>query len=398
MGIYARRDSPFWWVLLERPGEKPLLESTKIRRDPPSAQRLENRQLAVAYYHARLKQLQRAALGLDVSKPAIRFREYAAWYETHKIPKHRGAERDVELLARLRAFFGDDPLTAIDSARVDEYETHRLATPANRHKPTQTDTKTVSPNTVNREVDLLKAMLRDAVPKYLASSPLANRKRLRTVKRRKRIVQDAEEERKLLAVMSPVDRAFYLVARDSLMRLSNVINLRRSEDHGDHFALEDSKTGPYMAVISDRARAALDRLPHIGDFYFPRWRRGKTAAARRKAVSQWLRRKCQQAGVPYGRARHGLTFHTATRATGATHMLRTGADLSTVQGAGNWSDIRSMQTYLDIDHTRIRQAVNAAAPELDLAELERKRSVIRNAETSQNQPKSDSKVTFKRRR
>jgi hypothetical protein len=49
--------------------------------------------------------------------------------------------------------------------------------------------------TVNREIDLLKAMLRDAVPKYLSASPIVGLARLKTFKPRRRLLLPAEEKR-----------------------------------------------------------------------------------------------------------------------------------------------------------------------------------------------------------
>lgn len=371
MAVFVRDDSPFFQMLLEGTGER---LSTKIPKTAATAKvRKQLREQAQIIYNAAMVERARARYDLPSLTPeTITFAKYADWFDTHVIAKRRGTERDRLSLKHLRTFFGSRDLTAIDRSATMEYATARLAARVGPPpKPGRDDTRrTVSPSTVNREIDLLKQMLTAAVPKYLKASPLAGMKRLRIVKRKKRIIQSGEEERRLLSVMTPIDRAFYLVARDSLMRLSNVIDLRRDEDRGSYFALSDSKTGPYEAVISIRVRKALDAIPLTGPYYFPHRRKGKTAAARRKAVSQWLKRKCHQAKIPYGRGIGGVTFHTATRATGATRLLREGADLRTLQEAGNWRDIRSVQEYLHADHARLKEAMNAGAPAHDLTEAE----------------------------
>jgi site-specific recombinase XerD len=71
-----------------------------------------------------------------------------------------------------------------------------------------------------------------------------------------------------------------------------------------------------------------------------------------------LQRACKAANVRYGRTAGGITWHTATRATGATRMLRDRTDLRTVQQVGNWKDIRSVQSYLETDTRAARRAVN----------------------------------------
>lgn len=353
MGLYKRKDSPFWWMLLEGHGK----ESTRVRHDESrdKAIRDEQRALAEAIYRARMGDLARAAHKLPLTR-TIRFDQHADWYAFHVLPQRRGAERERSSLAQLIAFFGADDLLTITTDRVREYMTHRLS----MHVP---KTKSlVRPSTVNREVDVLKAVMQAAVPRFFDQSPLKGLPRLRTVKPKKFILR-AEDEAKLLATMTPADRAFFLTGLDSLMRLSNLIDLRRDEDKGDHFALIDSKTGPYVAIISRRVRQALDELPNVGPYYFPHRRVAKTARDRRGAIRLWLKRKCKDAGIKYGRG-IGIIFHTATRATGATRMLQAGHDLRTVQEVGNWSDIRSIAGYLHTDRTRLRNAVESVSPDV----------------------------------
>lgn len=339
-------------MLLERPGQKPLREKTTIPHAAHSAAiRKQNRQTADDLYTLRMGELARQDVGLPTLGPkrTLAFNKYADWFAVHYLKKRKQADRDTYALAALRSFFGSDDLTQIDSARVAEYESDRL----NNGK---------AASTVNREVDLLKGMLRDAVPKYLKVSPLAGRKKLRTVKPPKRIVGADEEAKLLAAFRNPADRAFYLIAVDTLMRLSNVIDLKWSEVKGGFVALTDSKTGAYTVALSDRARAALQALPRAGVYVFPHRRGAKNARDNRGTARRLLMRACKRAGIPYGRG-HGVTFHTATRATGATRMLRKGIDPRTVQAIGNWKDFRAMQEYLQPDTAQMTAAVNTIAGE-----------------------------------
>lgn len=355
MGVYARRDSPYFWMLLERPGQKPLKESTKIIRDAPDAMaRKFQRQQAEEIYRARMTDLARARHDLPSLDPAtITFTAYADWYDAHVIEKHRGAERERYALRRLRAHFGPMDLAAITAAAVSEYETARTTAKA-------------KPGTVNREIALLKRMLVLAAPKYLDASPLAGRPMLRTVPIRKRVLTPAEEAR-LLQQLAPADQALYIVAVDTLARLSNVLNLTRAENRGTYLALVDSKTGPYEVPLSTRARKALDALPNTGPYYFAHRRRAKTERDRRGVIRRMLERACERAKIPYGRAIGGITFHTATRATGATRMLRAGVDARTVQGIGNWASFDQMGDYLQTDMQLKRTAVNKASAQVTSA-------------------------------
>jgi len=366
MGIYIRKDSPFYWFRLERPGQRPLFESTKIPVHAHSAEiRKQRRQDAQEVYAARMADLARTRHDLPAHDPTtIAFAAYADWWTTHKLPKRRGHERDADTVAQLRTFFGRDDLTAINDQRVSEFETRRLAEKIGRPPATGADTRrTVSPNTVNRDVDVLKSMLRDACPRWLKVSPLRGRKKLRVVPKKKRVLSTAEE-RRLIEALPPMDQAFYIVSRDGLMRWSNVYDLKWADDCGTHFALEDSKTGPYEAAISRRARLALDSLPRKkagephAEFIF--WHR-HGAGSRHNARTAWrhmLERACRRADVPYGREHGGVTHHTATRATGATRLHQEKVDLKTIMDLGNWKDVRTAMTYRVTNQSERLRAVN----------------------------------------
>ena len=288
MGIYVRADSPFYWMLLERPHLPALKASTKVPRDAPDAMsRKLLRQQAEEVYQARMVELARAQYDLPslTQIHTITFTAFARWYLDHHLAKQRGAERAAYALKPLEAFFGNDDLTAIARARVSEYETHRA--------------ETVTNSTINREVDVLKAMLLAAVPTYLTASPLAGRRKLRIVKLKKRVLSQ-EEEARLLAELRPADQALYIVAVDTLIRLSNVLNLTRAEDKGTHLELVDSKTGPYEVPLSKRARKALDGLPNTGPYYFQHRRGAKKARDTRGAIRRMLQRACARCKIPYG--------------------------------------------------------------------------------------------------
>lgn len=375
MGIYQRKDSPFYWMLLERPHLSPLYESTKIPVQARSADlRKQLKQDALDVYAARMGDLARTRHELPAHDPTtIAFSAYALWYTTNVIARHRGAERERGILKHLQTFFGPRDLTAIDRTRATEYMTWRANTKVRGEK--------VKPRTINREVALLKTMLQIAVPKYLKVSPLVWMKLLRTVKPKKRILARDEEDR-LLAQLSPADRALWVVAVDTLIRLSNVLNLRRTEFTGTHLSLEDSKTGPYDVPLSARARAALEALPDTGEYFFPHRRVAKLARDRRGVIRRLLQRACARCSppIPYGRAVAGITFHTATRATGATRMLQAGHDPKTVQEIGNWASLEQMGEYLQTDALRKRAAVESIGPPMTPA-LRRKRKPLKVAKS-----------------
>jgi len=352
MGIYKRADSPFFWLALERPGQRPKYEPTRIRHDAPSPHlRRENEKLAEFEYHTRMLQLATEAAGLT-AKPQITFRTYANWYLETIVPMHGSKARERSAIAHLKDAFGNTPLHLIDRAAEIERRADRL--------------KHVSPSTVDRETDVLKSMLREAVPKYLTSSPLVGLKRHRETvqskKRRPRIFTAEEEARLIEATRDPETRALILVALDTLMRLTDVRTLRRDQVFDGYVHVEVPKVEPYDAELSARAKRALDALPANGSpYYFPsRWRGAKPRPLSVNTVWRIFRDACAQAKIPVGRKHRGVTFHSL-RHTGTTRMLATpGVSPIDVMEQGGWTNLRQLARYGHGSREGRRRAVERA--------------------------------------
>lgn len=345
MGVFVRPDSPWYWLYLETSRQK---ERTDIRIGTTTAQRTDSKRLALDRYHQRMNELAARLYKLPSALPAIRFRKYAEDYQT-TIALRKGAERERELLKTLIVFFGDDLLTAIDQDRARQFMIARTAK--------------VSARTVNREVALLKMMLRDAVPKYLSESPLVGMKHLPTITPRRRLMTEAEE-RRLLKHANAHERALLILGIDGLIRLSDLLDLKRTDRRGAWLHVSDPKGGrSYEVALSPRAVAALDRLPADEAYYFARYRRAETQRDRRSTVRRVLKRLCKAAHVSYGRRKGGITFHWATRKTGATRLIvQHGAPVPAVQRQGNWktSDVL-MSIYAQADRDAQRKMMRRKA-------------------------------------
>ena len=323
MAVFTRRDSPFFWLHLERVGQPALREATKIRcKGLPAHQLKENARLASQVYHTRMADLARQTAGLPVQRDRATFRYFAAWYLKHITTAKRGAVRERSMLRHLIAHFGGWRLERIDQNAAREYLTAR--------------TKKVQPATANRELDVLKAMLTAAVPKYLVANPLAGMKRLR-VRRAAPAVLSHEDEARLLAVLDPPDQAIIIAAVDTLVRLSDLVKLKWAQDHGEYWEIHDPKAEPYKVPVSTRLRKALDALPRSGPRIFAH-------RSSPNAVALMFRLACNDAKIQIGRGR-GLTFH-GLRHTGATRALAAGASIRDVMALGGWRDMKSMQRYV----------------------------------------------------
>lgn len=329
MGVYARLDSPYWWMLIERQGQPALRKSTGIVRDGGSpVQDKEQRRQAQAIY---VKALHDAHTALP-RKPPQTFRQWATWYESHVVAHHRGAKTEGSMVGRLVAHFGPYQLAVIDAALVREWMTTRATV--------------VSRSTVNRELDLLKAMIRSAVPKYLDATPLGDVRRFRLAESEPRVLS-VEEEARLLDVCTIEDKALIVAALDTLLRLSSLVRLEWAQVKLDARVIVplNAKVTTDAKPISSRLHAALTALPRADRYVFAGLHGGiGETAAKNKAIRRFAD-LCHAAKIDHGRARDGLTFH-CLRHTGATRALQRGASLRTVMALGGWKNAATVLRYL----------------------------------------------------
>jgi integrase len=342
VGAYIRPDSPYWWLWLEGHGREP----TKIRHDARSSvQRKALRDQAEAIYHARMVQLERGRAGLPVDTGET-FASFVTWYAEHRAEKHRSADRTRVILATLSAHFGALALSDIKPARWSEYETARLAAG-------------VTTTTIGRELATMKSVLNAAVGQHIEVNPLIHVKRKTVKLPPKRTLTKDDEARLLTELHDDEIRDLYLVGVGTLLRQVNLIMLRRRDYEADRVVV-DTKTGPHQVPLTGpttlQRRAAMvlkRRLPKThGGFFFPKWqaRFEKDRNGANAKFLQGFRRACTRANIPWGLGNRGVVWHTATRASGATRMLREhGIDIRTVQLIGGWSSLDQMAAYLGLD-------------------------------------------------
>jgi hypothetical protein len=331
MGVYARQDSPYWWIAISRPGQRQHVENTRIPRvGATDKQTTQLRQDAEEAYLARAADLARARYDLPVDKPIITLAAYLPWYRTHRTARKDGAEQEEFRLAQLEREFGARPLHELTPEVVDAFRTRRLAK--------------VKASTVNRDVTVLRAILSSAVPKYLDASPLDGLEDLDEDNFEGRPLT-ADEEPRLLAALKPADRAMLLMGLDTLMRLSDILDFEWARVRVGYGVIPDPKSGELLAVpFSRRLQRALAALPRTGRYLFPERRRG-TAQQRRSRIRKMLDWACHKARIPYGRARQGITWHTATRHTGATRLSEAGHNTIVIQGIGGWKSPAMVKRY-----------------------------------------------------
>ena len=210
----------------------------------------------------------------------------------------------------------------------------------------------------------MKGVLNSAVGEHIEYHLLGQVKRRTTRIAAKRTITKEEEPAFLdaLQAIDPELHDLYVVGVGTLLRLENLIYLQRREHRGDRVVLQ-TKTGPHQIPLTGptplqrRAAAVLQRrMPTTQDgFFFPRWKATFAPYKDPGHPGLLLRKKVQRAakacGIPWGLEQGGIVWHTATRATGATRLLRDhGIDIRTVQLMGGWRSLDQMAEYLGLDH------------------------------------------------
>jgi integrase len=350
--VYQRKDSPFWWAWLD--GTR-IRFSTKIPVGHGAARR-DSRLQAQDVYSAAMGDLARGTFNLKRAKPKILFRDYAKDYRERVTLLHRSWRRESSMLRTLVTYFGAMSLSEIATHDVEDWKSAR-AKVCHRH-------------TVNREFDVLKAMLNRAIPRYLDKNPAAGVTRFRRRPSPVTILSESAE-RALLQHASPQELAMVLLGLDALLRFSDVRTLRVEHDKGTYLEIVDPKTDPYKVPVSKRLRLALDALEPLGGFYFGRKYAGRITPMGAATAHDLFAGLCERARVAHGRACSGITFH-ALRHTGATRAARV-VKLTVVQKLGGWSSLRQLERYDHPDDPESIRAVEA----IGAARVPRERESLR---------------------
>jgi len=333
-------------MAIERRGQRPIRCSTGIKAAGGSPAG-DAGQLASAQRVYAIEQAKYVLGQTSPTKPIISFTDYAVWFQEHVTDHQRGATRDRSILKQLRIYFGRfDSIADIDANAVEEWKTSRR-----RLKK--------APATVNRELDVLKAMLNKAVPKYLERSPLGSVRRFRVPEAEPRTLTTEEEDR-LLAVATDEERAWLTLAIDTLLRLSNVVHLKWAQVKTAQLVIVplNAKISHDAVPITPRLKVALDALVKDGPLVFASYHDGKGPTAAKNELIRAFDALCQKARIPHGRENGGVTFH-CLRHTGATRALQKGASIRTVMKLGGWKDERSVIRYTHASDEDVRTAAES---------------------------------------
>ena len=261
---------------------------------------------------------------------------YAEWTQA----RNRTGGKDPDVLARFLTVVGDKRLDKVTAFDVEKWKTRRA--------------KQVKKSTVNRELNIVRGCFSRAVDwELLSKSPLAPVKSFRVDNTRLRVLSPSEVETFLTG--APED--LVLMARvtlEGLLRVSEVLNLKRCDVKDDYLVLIKTKNNNVLRVpVTYELRRDLLARVHRSGFVFGQDRYDGRPATR-AAVTHAFRRTMKRLGII------DASHHTL-RHTGASVMLAEGVSLRAVQEIGGWTSLRMLERYTHPTDAEKRRAVEIAS-------------------------------------
>ncbi len=281
-------------------------------------------------------------------KIALGFRDAATKYLA-RLPGEGGKDIDAKrwrLDLHLKTFFGDTPMSKLNSFDIERYKKHRSSEGA-------------KPGTINRELAALSHLINKAIEWGWLDHRPARIRRLQegqgritylTIEQCKRLIESA------MADQNPQIYPFIVIGLETSMRRMEILSIRR-----EHVDL------PRMVIWIPKAKAGAREQPitsHLAEFLaghiaalqsgtpwlFPSMgaREGHTVEVRKP-----FRRVVQRAGLdPDQVVRHTL------RHTAITHLVQAGVDLPTVKRISGHKTLIMVERYAHQNGEHIRAAMD----------------------------------------
>lgn len=329
MSVYKRANRWYYDFMIRRRRYREVIPEARTKADAIEAEVKAREEVYAGRYGAR-------------RFPTLR--EYCdrvliPWINTN----HQSAIKSLYRLNNLLTFFGSKRLNLITIIELEKYKRHRLD--AGR-----------SPVTINKEIKLLKQIMRQAHEAGIINqNPLRAARTLREPDHRQRVLS-ADEEIRLLDAC-PVGftdnvtalRFAIQIALATGMRQGEIYSLRWDQIDRERqtITLEKTKTArartipiaPQLAVILDSIPRTSERVIN-GVFYHELWARA-----------------CERAKIT------GLRFHDL-RHTAATRLADAGADPFTIAAILGHSSIVMTARYAHSTSERTRSALEKLAATL----------------------------------
>jgi integrase len=339
MSLYQRKDSPNWWIEITALDGKRLQQSSRTP-DKLKAQELHDRLQAEIWEQKRL--------GV---KPRRTWQEAVLEYLSEKTQKST-LDADKSHLRWLdpymRGVYLDeinrDLLAKIRSARQQPYEIPRKKGPPRKIDP--------KPATVNRTLEIIRAILRLARDEWGWISSCPNIPMLKDPAKRVRWITRPQAER-LLSLLPDHQQPMMRFDLEVGLRRNNVTHLEWCQvDLERRMAWiypDQAKAGKAIGVpLSDEAIVILKgQLGKHSVWVFPY----KGKPVKQTSTKAW-RKAVAEAGIAPGFRWHDL------RHTWASWHAQDGTPLNVLQELGGWASAEMVQRYAHLSTEHLANWVN----------------------------------------
>jgi integrase len=303
---------------------------------------------AKAALQSRLGDIAQGKFRLPTVRKPVLFRTLVARYREHAEAHHRGYRASRYTLNQLEAEFGTMPLADLSAFRIEKWKLARG--------------KVVKLGTVNRDLNVLKAMLAKAVEwKLLDVNPARDVRRFTVNDARTRYLERAELAALLAAASRDVAAAWLvpaiMLAVHTGLRQGELLRLRWVDLSPtlDLATVPVTKnTDPKHVPLNADARAALAMLPRYGPTVLA-WPWGDPLSDTTLYCA--FVRVCRAAGIT------DFRWHDL-RHTCASHLAMEGIDLHTVGTVLGHRDPKSTRRYAHLSRAHTAAAMDRLSERL----------------------------------
>jgi len=281
---------------------------------------------------------------LAPEKPKMTFNDAAEAFLGYSRSRKKTFRRDEEMVANLKAFFGDRPLENLTLDLVERYVVAR------REQRRQAGKKELTGATLNRETTCLKTIIRRAVlNRQLDRNPLEGLKPFKEFPRSRTL--SLEEYNRLLSKCSEHIRPIVELAYVTAMRRGEILNLRWDQVDFKHriIILEAAatKTQEKREVPLDaKLIEMIQRIPRVLGSRYVFSFRGRQV----KDIKTAFRRACARAGI------RDFRFHDL-RHCGVTNMRKAGVPDNVIMSISGHKTTSMFRRYDAVDRADRQSAI-----------------------------------------
>lgn len=274
---------------------------------------------------------------LAVEKPEMTFNQVADSFLAYSEARRRSYRNDLQMVNRLKGYFGNKPLKSLTPDLVESYLTERR-----KAGNITFEGKPLSNSTLNRDLDILKSILNRAVLNgILDKNPIQKVKGFKEESRDRTLTP--EEYEAILAHCSPRLSAVVQLAYWTCMRKGEILGLRWEQvdlqNKVVNLEAADTKTKEKREVpLTDALIDLLKRTPKTLGSPYVFTHKGR----RILDVKTAFLKACRMAGV------NGFRFHDL-RHCAVTNLRKAGVNDSVIMSISGHKTYAMFKRYNRID-------------------------------------------------